>query len=161
MRTMPKSKVVPPEEVSFLCDRLRDQGALIVFTNGIFDLLHPGHVDYLTKARELGTDLIVGLNSDDSTRRIKGEQRPLIPLQFRAEVLSALSAVNYVTWFEEDTPAELIRKVRPAVLVKGGDWKPEQIVGKDFVESYGGKVLSIPYLSGYSTTAMIEKILKS
>ncbi len=133
---------------------------MIVFTNGIFDLLHPGHVEYLTAAREMGSHLIVGINSDVSTRRIKGEKRPLIPMQFRAEVLAALGVVSHVTWFEEDTPAEIIRKVRPAILVKGGDWKTEQIVGKEFVESYGGKVLSIPYLSGTSTTAMIEKILK-
>ena len=157
---MQKSKAVPPEEVSFLCDQLRHEGAIIVFTNGIFDLLHPGHVEYLTAARRMGTHLIVGINTDDSTRRIKGEKRPLIPMQFRAEVLAALSAVSHVTWFEEDTPAEIIRKVRPAILVKGGDWKPDQIVGKDFVESYGGKVQSIPYLNGYSTSAMIEKILK-
>ena len=160
MRTMQKSKVIPPEDVSFFCDQLREENAVIVFTNGIFDLLHPGHVEYLTAARGMGTHLIVGINSDESTRRIKGEKRPLIPLQFRAEVLAALAVISHVTWFEEDTPAEMIRKVRPAILVKGGDWKPEQIVGKDFVESYGGKVVSIPYLSGYSTTTMIEKILK-
>jgi len=157
---MPKSKVVSPEEVSFLCDQLRKEKAVIVFTNGIFDLLHPGHVEYLTAARKMGTHLIVGINTDDSTRRIKGDKRPLIPLPFRAEVLAALSVVSHITWFDEDTPAEIISKVRPAILVKGGDWKPEQIVGRDFVESYGGKVLSIPFLSGYSTTAMIEKILK-
>jgi len=160
MSTMAKSKVVSPKEVSSLCDRLRREKAVIVFTNGIFDLLHPGHVEYLSAAREMGTHLIVGINTDESTRRIKGEKRPLIPMESRAEVLAALSAVSYVTWFEEDTPAEIIRKVRPAILVKGGDWKPEQIVGRDFVESYDGKVFSIPYLPGTSTTAMIEKILK-
>jgi len=157
---MAKSKVVSPKEVSSLCDRLRREKAVIVFTNGIFDLLHPGHVEYLSAAREMGTHLIVGINTDESTRRIKGEKRPLIPMESRAEVLAALSAVSYVTWFEEDTPAEIIRKVRPAILVKGGDWKPEQIVGRDFVESYGGKVSSIPYIPGTSTSAMIEKILK-
>ncbi len=157
---MAKSKVVSPKEVSSLCDRLRREKAVIVFTNGIFDLLHPGHVEYLSAAREMGTHLIVGINTDESTRRIKGEKRPLIPMESRAEVLAALSAVSYVTWFEEDTPAEIIRKVRPAILVKGGDWKPEQIVGRDFVESYGGNVSSIPYIPGTSTSAMIEKILK-
>jgi rfaE bifunctional protein nucleotidyltransferase chain/domain len=116
-------------------------------------------VKYLEDARELGTHLIVALNSDASTRKIKGEQRPFIPLQQRMEVLAALRCISYVTWFEEETPAEVIRKVSPDVLVKGGDWKPENIVGKDFVEARGGQVCSIPFLPGWSTTKIVKRIL--
>jgi rfaE bifunctional protein nucleotidyltransferase chain/domain len=158
---MSSEKIVSPHDIESLCQKWHLQNAVIVFTNGIFDLLHPGHVQYLTEARKLGTHLVVGLNTDASTKRIKGEQRPLVTLDERLEVLAALSVVNAVTWFDEDIPAEIIRSVRPDVLVKGGDWKPEEIVGKDFVESYGGKVLSIPYVSGYSTTHIVEKILRS
>jgi rfaE bifunctional protein nucleotidyltransferase chain/domain len=158
---MPKEKIVEPEYVRLLSEELHRNHSVIVFTNGIFDLLHPGHIHYLSEARKLGTDLIVGLNSDASASRIKGERRPLNPLAARAEIVAALEAVSFVTWFEDDTPAELIGRVRPDILVKGGDWEVEKIVGKNLVESYGGKVLAIPYLSGYSTTALIEKILKT
>jgi rfaE bifunctional protein nucleotidyltransferase chain/domain len=158
---MPKEKIVEPEYVRLLSEELRRNGSVIVFTNGIFDLLHPGHVHYLDEARNLGTHLLVALNSDASTKRVKGEQRPLNSLAARAEVLAALEAVSFVTWFEEDTPAEIIRSAHPNILVKGSDWKKEKIVGKELVESYGGKVLTIPYLSGYSTSALIEKILKT
>lgn len=157
---MPKGKIVEPEYVRLLSEELHRKGSLIVFTNGIFDLLHPGHVHYLNEARSLGTHLIVALNSDASAKRIKGEPRPLNSLDARAEVLAALEAVSFVTWFDEDTPAEMIRSVLPNILVKGSDWEMERIVGKNLVESYGGRVLTIPYLSGYSTSALIEKILK-
>jgi len=157
---MATQKIIPPAEVFVLCRKLQDGGAVLVFTNGVFDLLHPGHVQFLDAARKLGTHLVVALNSDESTRRIKGEKRPLVPLEQRLELMAALEAVSFITWFEEDTPAQIIRIVRPDVLVKGGDWKAEEIVGKDFVESCGGKVLTIPYLSGYSTSAIIERILK-
>lgn len=153
-------KRVPPLTLATLCERLRREGASLVFTNGVFDLLHPGHIRYLYEARNLGTHLIVALNSDVSARRIKGEKRPLVPLNQRLEVLASLESVSFVTWFEEDTPVEAIRLVRPDVLVKGGDWEPDRIVGKDFVEAYGGKVFVIPYTWGHSTTALIEKILK-
>lgn len=158
---MPKDKIVDPEYVRLLSEELRRNTSVIVFTNGIFDLLHPGHVHYLQEARKLGTHLMVALNSDASARRIKGERRPLNSLDERAEVLAALEAVSFVTWFEDDTPAEIIRNVHPNVLVKGSDWETEKIIGKNLVESYGGKVLTIPYLSGYSTSALIEKILKT
>ena len=155
-----KSKIVPPEQLSALCEELHRTNAVIVFTNGIFDLLHPGHVQYLAEARAMGTHLVVGLNSDASAARLKGAQRPILPLEQRLEVLAAFESVNFVSWFDEDTPAEIIRKVRPNVLVKGGDWTPDQIAGKDFVEGYGGKVLSLSFLPGYSTSTIIEKILK-
>lgn len=158
---MSLEKIIPPEAISAFCDRLRKQGARIVFTNGVFDLLHPGHVQYLTAARNCGSHLIVAVNSDDSARRIKGRERPLVPLAQRMEVLAALRAVSAVSWFEEDTPLSIIRAVRPDVLIKGGDWKVQQIVGKEFVESYGGKVETIPYLDGSSTTNIVERILKS
>ena len=157
---MSREKIVSPQDIESLCRKWREPNGVIVFTNGVFDLLHPGHVAYLTQAQGLGTHLVVALNTDSSTQRIKGNHRPLVPLAERLEVLAALRMVNAVTWFDEETPAEIIRIVRPDVLVKGGDWKPEEIVGKDFVESYGGKVLSIPFVSGYSTTNIVEKILK-
>lgn len=158
---MSGEKIVPPEKLSSVCENLRKQGSRIVFTNGIFDLLHPGHVEYLAKAREMGTHLVVAVNSDDSTRKIKGEKRPLVPLAQRMELLAALEAVSFVTWFNAETPLQIIRQVRPEVLVKGGDWSPDQIVGREFVESYGGSVETIPFLSGYSTTNIVERILKS
>jgi rfaE bifunctional protein nucleotidyltransferase chain/domain len=157
---MSLKKVVDPAYVQVLCEELHRSGAKVVFTNGVFDLLHPGHVQYLTDARKLGTHLVVALNTDESTRRIKGPQRPIVSLNDRLEVLSAFQCTSVLTWFDEDTPAEIIRLVHPDVLVKGGDWKPEQIVGKDFVESYGGHVRSIPFLKGYSTTGIVDKICR-
>jgi rfaE bifunctional protein nucleotidyltransferase chain/domain len=153
-------KIVPPENLASVCEKLHAEGSILVFTNGVFDLLHPGHIHYLKEARSLGTHLIVALNTDDSTRRIKGEKRPLMSLQERAEILAAMEMVNYVTWFGEDTPENIIRVVRPDVLVKGGDWRIDQIAGRDFVESYAGKVLSIPFVPGYSTSNIVEKITK-
>lgn len=153
------SKIVDPAFITVLCEELHHVGAVIVFTNGVFDLLHPGHVHYLAEARALGTHLIVALNTDDSVQRIKGESRPIIPLEARAEVLAAMECVSFVTWFDEETPADIIRMVTPDVLVKGGDWTPDRIVGREFVESRGGRVLNIPFQEGYSTTAMIQKIL--
>lgn len=153
------TKVIDPAYIGVVCEELRRQGSVLVFTNGVFDLLHPGHVLYLEEARALGTHLIVALNTDDSVQRIKGRMRPIMPLESRAEILAALDCVSFVTWFEQDTPAEIIRTVQPDVLVKGGDWTPDRIVGKDFVESRGGRVLNIPFQKGYSTSAIIEKIL--
>ncbi len=138
----------------------RRKGKRVVFTNGCFDVIHAGHVDYLEKAKNLGDILVVGLNSDHSIRRIKGEKRPIIPQEMRAKVLSSLKPVDYVVIFEEDTPAKLIEAIKPDVLVKGGDWPLEKIVGKDFVESYGGKVLTIPFEYDISTSQIIEKIIK-
>jgi rfaE bifunctional protein nucleotidyltransferase chain/domain len=133
----------------------------LVFTNGCFDLLHPGHVAYLQQARKLGAGLIVALNSDDSVRKLKGPERPLNSLADRMEVIAALESVDYVTWFEEDTPLALIRKLRPKVLVKGGDWKAHQMVGAPDVLADGGKVKSLPYVEGKSTTKLIAKAKRS
>lgn len=133
-------------------------GVRVVFTNGCFDLLHPGHVDYLERARALGGHLVVGVNSDASVRRLKGARRPVNDEQARTAVLAGLGCVDSVIIFEEDTPLELIRKIRPHVLVKGGDWPIDQIVGRDIVEADGGRVLSIPLLPGYSSTAIIERV---
>lgn len=131
----------------------------LVFTNGCFDILHPGHVDLLSRAKALGDILILGLNSDRSVRRLgKGPDRPVNPFAVRAFVLAHLAAVDYVTEFDEDTPFELIRAIRPHVLVKGGDWTPERIVGRDIVEADGGSVHSLPLIDGYSTTSLIATI---
>ena len=137
-------------------------GAKVVFTNGCFDLLHAGHVDLLARARAKGDALVVGVNSDDSVRRQnKGPGRPVTPLARRMYVLAGLACVDLVAPFEEDTPAALIELVRPEVLVKGGDWPVDQIVGRDTVLALGGEVLSLPLLPGHSTTAIIEGILKT
>ncbi len=138
---------------------LRSQGKRIVFTNGCFDLLHPGHISTLTQAKALGDVLVVGINSDASVTRLKGERRPILNAPERALLLSALEAVDYVTVFDEDTPLELIRLLRPQILVKGGDWSPEAVVGKEVVEEDGGKVVVVPYQPGFSTTSIIERIV--
>lgn len=133
----------------------------LVFTNGCFDILHPGHVDLLARARALGQGLLLGLNSDASVRRLKGPERPVVGERERAFVLAGLESVDYVVLFEEDTPLRLITAVRPRVLVKGGDWPVERIVGREAVEAGGGRVVSLPLLPGYSTTALIQRILDS
>ncbi len=130
----------------------------LVFTNGCFDILHAGHVDLLSRAREQGDILVLGLNSDKSVRSIKGEKRPVTSQQQRAFVLAGLACIDYVIFFDEDTPYNLINKVQPDVLVKGGDWSVDNIVGRDIVEGRGGKVLSLPLLPGYSTTSVIRHI---
>ena len=141
---------------------LRDAGRSIVFTNGCFDILHPGHVDLLARAKALGDILILGLNTDESVRRLgKRGDRPFNPLAARAFVLAHLASVDYVTAFGEDTPQELIAAIQPDVLVKGGDWQEETIVGRDTVRARGGKVLSLPLIDGFSTTALAEKIAAS
>ncbi len=150
-----RAKIICAEE---LAARRTGQGGL-VFTNGCFDILHPGHVDYLARARALGVCLVVGLNSDASVTRLKGPARPVNDQSSRALVLAALESVDHVVIFEEDTPLELIRMVRPDVLVKGGDWSVNTIVGREVVEARGGRVLSLPLLPGHSTTAIIERIL--
>jgi D-glycero-beta-D-manno-heptose 1-phosphate adenylyltransferase len=132
----------------------------IVFTNGCFDLLHSGHLQYLAQARSLGTKLIIGLNSDASTKRLKGEHRPINDERSRCLMLSSLLFVDAVVSFEEDTPYELIQLIKPNVLVKGGDYTIEQIVGADFVKSKGGVVTTIPFLEGFSTTNIEQKILR-
>jgi rfaE bifunctional protein nucleotidyltransferase chain/domain len=137
---------------------LRARGGTVVFTNGVFDLLHPGHVRYLRDARALGDALMVAINSDRSVRANKGEGRPITPQAERAEVLLALDAVDAVTIFDEETPHAIITAVQPDVLVKGADWGPDNIVGRDVVEARGGRVVRMTLAQGFSTTALLEKV---
>jgi D-beta-D-heptose 7-phosphate kinase/D-beta-D-heptose 1-phosphate adenosyltransferase len=145
------------EAVAFVA-RLRAAGKTIVFTNGVFDLLHPGHVRYLQHARALGDALIVGVNSDRSVRANKGPSRPITPEDERAEVLAALACVDAVVIFDAETPHDVIAALQPDVLVKGADWAADAIVGRDIVEARGGKVVRVPIEAGYATTAIIERI---
>lgn len=138
--------------------RLQSSGKKVVFTNGCFDVLHPGHLDLLERARRMGDALVVAINSDTSVRRLKGPNRPLFPEMERAEILSALSAVDYVCTFDEDTPLEVILEIRPDILVKGADWT-NNIVGSKEVEDWGGKVVALPLVEGQSTTGIIERVL--
>lgn len=149
--------MIPRRSVRALCARLRNEGKRIVFTNGCFDLLHAGHAKYLRRAAALGDVLLVGLNSDASVRRLKGEGRPVQGVADRAYLLASLSCVSYVTIFSEDTPARLIGEVVPHVLVKGGDWKGKEIVGSDVVLAHGGAVRTIRFLPGRSTTSILER----
>ena len=151
-------KIVDTQRAVHRIAERRSRGERLVFTNGCFDIIHPGHVLYLQQARCLGEMLLVGLNSDASVRRLKGPTRPAVCEIDRATVLAALESVDYVALFEEDTPIELIRAVGPDVLVKGGDWEPKQIVGREVVEARGGTVLSIPFVAGHSTSGVIERI---
>lgn len=138
--------------------RHKQEGKKIVFTNGCYDLLHVGHVRCFKEARKLGDVLVVGLNSDRSVRALKGAPRPIVPEEERAEVLAALECIDYVTIFDQDNPRDIIAQVQPDILVKGGDWTVDTIVGRDIVESYGGKVLSLPLTAGVSTTAIVNDI---
>lgn len=151
-------QVVSQDELILHVERARRNGRRVVFTNGCFDLLHPGHIRCLEQARALGDLLIVAINTDASVRRVKGAGRPVVPQGERAEVLAALAAVDYVTMFDEDTPQQIIARVLPDVLVKGGDWGPDQIVGRAEVEATGGRVVCIPLEAGFSTSALLEKI---
>ncbi len=153
--------VLTLDEAERYVEDLRRQGKSVVFTNGVFDLLHPGHVRYLSDARRHGDRLIVGLNSDRSVRAIKGPARPVVPEGERAEVLAALACVDAVCLFDEDTPHAIISRLQPDVLVKGADWAADEIVGRDVVEQRGGRVVRIPFAQGYSTTRMIDKIRDS
>lgn len=151
-------KICAPAELGAQVSALARQ---LVFTNGVFDILHRGHVTYLAQARALGASLLIGLNTDESVQRLgKGDDRPLNPLPDRAAVIAALEASSLVTWFDEDTPLELILKVRPDVLVKGGDWRLQDIVGATQVQSWGGTVHSIPFVHEQSTTSLLAKIRK-
>jgi rfaE bifunctional protein nucleotidyltransferase chain/domain len=141
-------------------DRLRAAGRKIAFTNGCFDILHVGHVRYLSDARRTGDCLVVAINSDASVRTIKGEKRPLVPQAERAEVVAALACVDYVTLFEEPTPLRLIQYLRPDVLVKGADWPEEQVVGREAVLSWGGRVVLCPLTEGSSTTNIVARVLQ-
>ena len=150
--------ILSKEAVSFL-EKNKDKK--IVFTNGCFDILHAGHVEYLNEAKALGEILFLGLNSDSSVKRLKGEERPINDEASRKFVLENLKAVDFVEIFNEDTPLELIKQVNPSLLVKGGDWKPDQIVGSDFVMGNGGQVKSLNFKDGFSTTNVIEQIKSS
>ena len=149
----PQQKILTVKQFSEFRNDLQN----VVFTNGCFDIIHAGHIDYLSKARNLGEVLVVGLNSDESVRRLKGPQRPINDVDARSKVLASLFFVDYVIVFEEDTPLNLIKSVRPDILVKGGDYTRDTVVGADFVESYGGKVVILPFLKGYSTTSILNK----
>ena len=153
------SNILSKASMKFLREKFKEENKKIVFTNGVFDIVHSGHIDYLIKAKELGDILIVGLNSDDSVRRIKGEKRPLISQTERAFVLSNLKPVDYVVLYEEDTPLKLITALLPDVLVKGADWSLDKIVGSDIVLNNGGEVKNISFVNEQSTSRIIDTIL--
>jgi len=151
-------KVLSIAEAVALVEHLRHSSKQVVLTNGVFDLLHPGHVRYLQDARRQGDALIVAVNSDRSVRAIKGPERPVNPESERAEILSALACVDAVVVFDEDNPQQVVNRLQPDVLVKGADWAVDEIIGRETVESRGGRVVRIPIAEGYSTSAIIEKI---
>jgi len=156
-----RDKIKTVKELRPLLDILRAIGKKIVFTNGCFDLIHTGHIRYLAKARSFGDILVVAVNSDASVHLIKGENRPINDEATRMETLAALQSVDFVTLFEERDPHSIISELQPDVLVKGGDWPVDKIIGRDIVEARGGKVVSVGYIEGASTTGIIEKILKN
>jgi D-beta-D-heptose 7-phosphate kinase/D-beta-D-heptose 1-phosphate adenosyltransferase len=155
-----KEKIKDKENLCRIIERLKEEGQRIVFTNGCFDLLHVGHIRYLEKAKTFGDLLVVGINSDASVRTLKGPTRPVLPEEERAEILSGLWCVDYITIFNEPTPLELIVSLKPHFLVKGGDWTKETTVGKELVERSGGEVIILPFVQGCSTSNLIETILK-
>lgn len=155
------TKLCESSQITVLTDLLHQQGKKIVFTNGCFDILHAGHVLYLESAKNLGDVLIVGVNSDASVKRLKGDGRPIVPQEERIVVLAALQSVDYVLIFDEDTPYDLIEQVHPAVLVKGGDWAVDEIVGADLVLGYGGIVRSLSFKEGISSSDIIKRIRES
>ena len=154
-------RVLSPNTLEQTIQEYKKQNKKIVFTNGCFDLLHIGHVTYLEEAKKLGDILVVGINTDASVKKLKGPNRPIQNENDRCSILAALKSVDHTILFGEETPIELIKSVKPDVLVKGGDWKIEQIVGSDFVMSYGGKVKSLNFVNGKSTTSIIEKSQKN
>ncbi len=153
-----RSKIKNLEEAKKEIDQLKATGKRVVFTNGCFDILHPGHSRYLYNARALGDFLIVAVNSDQSVRAIKGEGRPILSQDARTELLAALSCVDCVIIFDEEDPLKVIQYLKPHILVKGGDWKEEEIIGADVVKKAGGEVARIPYIGGFSTSDIIKKI---
>lgn len=157
---MTQSNILPLKELIKIRAVLKSENKKVVFTNGCFDILHAGHVDYLVKAKEQGDILIVALNSDKSVRRIKGEKRPIVPEEQRAFIISQLKCVDYVTFFDEDTPEKTIQTLVPDILVKGSDWKIENIIGRDIVEENGGSVVTIDFVTDTSSSGIIESILE-
>jgi rfaE bifunctional protein nucleotidyltransferase chain/domain len=154
------NKIYPKDELKAEVDRLKRGGKKVIFTNGCFDILHAGHTRYLREAKKLGDVLILALNSDNSVRSIKGEKRPIVPEDERAEVVASLASVDYVTLFDELTPLALIEFLQPDVIVKGGDWAEKDIVGAEAVGKWGGRVAIMPEIEGASTTNVIEKVLQ-
>jgi rfaE bifunctional protein nucleotidyltransferase chain/domain len=152
------SHIALPDDTKAALQSWRSASETVVFTNGVFDLLHRGHVEYLEEAAALGDRLVVGLNDDASVRRLKGPERPLVPEDERAELVTALACVDRVVLFSEDTPERLIREIAPDVLVKGADWALDRIVGREFVEARGGRVLTVPVRQGFGTTRIVERI---
>ncbi len=153
-----EARLLTAEQAAAFATRLRAAGSTVVFTNGVFDLLHPGHVRYLREARALGDALIVAVNSDDSVRANKELGRPVNPEQERAEILLALDAVDAAVIFDEETPHAIVSAIRPDILVKGADWGPENIVGRDVVEARGGRVVRVNLAPGYSTSELIRRV---
>jgi D-beta-D-heptose 7-phosphate kinase/D-beta-D-heptose 1-phosphate adenosyltransferase len=153
-------KILSRSEAAAASARLKAGGKTLVFTNGVFDLLHVGHLRYLTQARGLGDALMVGLNADACVKRLKGDLRPILPEAERAELLAGLACVDYVCLFDEDDPRSLIQAVVPGLLVKGGDWPIDKILGRDTVEAAGGKVMSLPFVEGRSTTTIVQDIAR-
>jgi D-beta-D-heptose 7-phosphate kinase/D-beta-D-heptose 1-phosphate adenosyltransferase len=153
-----REKVKTRAALKAVAARAKSEGKKIVFTNGCFDLLHAGHLHVLKEAKKLGDVLIVALNSDSSVKRIKGPDRPILPESERAELIAALEMVDYVTLFDEPDPLNIVQEIKPDMLAKGGDWAADKIIGREFVESYGGQVAVINFLKGHSTTDIIEKI---
>ena len=156
----PIDKILNPKELGSRIKKQQKEGKKIVFTNGCFDILHQGHVRYLYEARQAGDLLVMGVNSSESVSRLKGPKRPINPLDERMEILASLYFVDYVTWFEEDTPLALITELQPDILIKGGDWDIDSIVGREIVEAKGGKVFNLPLVKGKATTGVIEKIIE-
>ena len=150
-------KIKTIKEIKKICEKLRKENKIIVFTNGCFDIIHPGHIKLLKKAKSLGDILIVGLNKDTSVKKLKGEKRPIIDEKGRAEILSSFSMVDYIVLFGEKTPIRLIKNILPHYIVKGGDYKENEVVGKEIIEKYGGKVVIVPFYKNYSTTNLLKK----
>ncbi len=155
-----KSKIVPVEKAKEIVTGWQKAGEKVVFTNGCFDIVHRGHIEYLAKAAEKGDRLILGLNTDSSVQRLKGPSRPIVDEESRAILLAAMSFISLVVLFDEDTPYELIKSVQPDILVKGADYNPEDIVGYDIVTGRGGSVETITFVEGFSTTNIVEQIAK-
>jgi rfaE bifunctional protein nucleotidyltransferase chain/domain len=155
-----KKKIKNHDELAEIIADMHSAGKKVVFTNGCFDIIHTGHVRYLEVARSFGDCLVVAINSDASVRKIKGEKRPIMSEKERAELMAALAVVDYVTIFEEEDPHHVITELLPDVLVKGGDWAPDEIIGRDVVVDNGGKVYTVPYIEGASTTGVIERVVK-
>lgn len=155
---MINKKIKSPQQLVKILTQFRKKGKKIAFTNGCFDILHLGHVTYLESAKKMADILVLALNSDHSVKKIKGSMRPVTKLRERQKIIAALESVDYVTAFSESTPLKLITKLKPDIIVKGGDWRVEDIVGKDFVSSYGGKAVNIKYLKGHSTSDVLKKL---